>query len=271
MTPDTDATGRLARLLPIVSWLPAYDRRWLRGDVAAGIAVTALIVPKNLGYAGIAGVPLENGLYAAAAGALVYALFCTSRHISTGPVLLARSCRGRRGARDRARREGRGPARRRDHARHRSALPAPRDLPDGLDRPVPLQGGRDRLPRRRRDRRDDRRAPQAHGHLLERRQRLARAVHLDPGARRHPLAHAGRRARLPRGDPRPALHCACDPGRPRARRGRARRLGALRPRRPRRGAGRARAARTALAGAARTGSSSERTSRRSGSPRSRCS
>jgi high affinity sulfate transporter 1 len=73
------------RLLPILSWLPAYDRSWLRGDVAAGIAVTALVVPKNLGYAGIAGVPLENGLYAAAAGALVYALFCTSRHISTGP------------------------------------------------------------------------------------------------------------------------------------------------------------------------------------------
>jgi high affinity sulfate transporter 1 len=72
-------------VLPILSWLPNYDRRWLRGDIAAGIAVTALIVPKNLGYAGIAGVPLENGLYAAAAGALVYALFCTSRHISTGP------------------------------------------------------------------------------------------------------------------------------------------------------------------------------------------
>jgi sulfate permease, SulP family len=73
------------RLLPIVGWLPRYERRWLRGDVAAGIAVTALIVPKNLGYAGIAGVPLQNGLYAAAAGALIYALFCTSRQISTGP------------------------------------------------------------------------------------------------------------------------------------------------------------------------------------------
>ena len=47
--------------------------------------MTALIVPKNLGYAGIAGVPLQNGLYAAAAGALIYALFCTSRQISTGP------------------------------------------------------------------------------------------------------------------------------------------------------------------------------------------
>ena len=80
----TTARG-LGRFLPIVDWLPRYDRRWLRGDVAAGIAVTALVVPKNLGYAGIAGVPLQNGLYAAAAGALIYALFCTSRHISTGP------------------------------------------------------------------------------------------------------------------------------------------------------------------------------------------
>src|ERR1700746_3223841 len=79
------ASGRLGRLVPIVSWLPRYDRRWLRGDLAAGIAVTALVVPKNLGYAGIARVPLQNGLYAAAAGALVYALFGTSRQISTGP------------------------------------------------------------------------------------------------------------------------------------------------------------------------------------------
>src|SRR3954469_14288189 len=75
----------MAARLPIVEWLPRYERRWLRGDVAAGIAVTALIVPKDLGYAGIAGVPLENGLYAAAAGALIYAIFCTSRQISTGP------------------------------------------------------------------------------------------------------------------------------------------------------------------------------------------
>jgi sulfate permease, SulP family len=80
-----ESERRLARFLPVLEWLPRYDRRWLRADVVAGVAVTALIVPKNLGYAGIAGVPLENGLYAAAAGAIIYALFCTSRHISTGP------------------------------------------------------------------------------------------------------------------------------------------------------------------------------------------
>ena len=47
--------------------------------------MAALIVPKNLGYAGIAGIPLQNGLYAAAAGAILYAVFGTSRQISTGP------------------------------------------------------------------------------------------------------------------------------------------------------------------------------------------
>jgi SulP family sulfate permease len=75
----------MARLVPALAWLKRYDRAWLRGDVAAGVAVTALVVPKNLGYAGIAQVPLQNGLYAAAAGAIIYALFATSRHISTGP------------------------------------------------------------------------------------------------------------------------------------------------------------------------------------------
>ena len=82
--PSTSAS-RLTRLVPILDWSRRYDRRWLRGDLIAGIAVAAMIVPKNLGYAGIAGIPVENGLYAAAAAAIIYAIFCTSRHISTGP------------------------------------------------------------------------------------------------------------------------------------------------------------------------------------------
>jgi sulfate permease, SulP family len=69
----------------MAGWIRSYERRWLRGDLIAGVAVAALIVPKNLGYAGIAGIPLQNGLYAAAAGAILYAVFGTSRQISTGP------------------------------------------------------------------------------------------------------------------------------------------------------------------------------------------
>ncbi len=79
------AAPGIARILPIVGWLRDYDRSWLRGDVIAGVTVAALIVPKNLGYAGIAGIPLQNGLYAAAAGAVLYAIFGTCRQISMGP------------------------------------------------------------------------------------------------------------------------------------------------------------------------------------------
>jgi SulP family sulfate permease len=75
----------LARFLPILAWAPRYQRSWLRGDLIAGLAVAALVVPKSLGYAGIAGVPIQHGLFAATAGALIYALFGTARQVSTGP------------------------------------------------------------------------------------------------------------------------------------------------------------------------------------------
>jgi high affinity sulfate transporter 1 len=76
--------SRLA-MVPIADQFRAYDRAWLRGDLIAGVTVAALIVPKNLGYAGIAGIPLQNGLYAAAAGAIVYGVLGSCRQISMGP------------------------------------------------------------------------------------------------------------------------------------------------------------------------------------------
>src|SRR5436190_16466393 len=85
MSGEVIKPGRISRHLPIVGMIRSYHRRWLRGDLLAGVVVAALIVPKNLGYAGIAGIPLQNGLYAAAAGAILYAVFGTSRQISTGP------------------------------------------------------------------------------------------------------------------------------------------------------------------------------------------
>src|SRR5690348_11537360 len=81
----TETPRRTWNLVPFIGQLRSYDRAWLRGDLIAGVTVAALIVPKNLGYAGIAGIPLQNGLYAAAAGAILYAVFGTSRQISTGP------------------------------------------------------------------------------------------------------------------------------------------------------------------------------------------
>jgi high affinity sulfate transporter 1 len=75
----------LTRVFPVLGWLPKYQRAWLRPDLIAGLTVAALVVPKSLGYAGIAGVPLQYGLYAAAAGATLYAVMGTCRQIATGP------------------------------------------------------------------------------------------------------------------------------------------------------------------------------------------
>src|SRR4029078_4675215 len=85
LTRQSVPAGRRGPLLPIVEQLRTYRRAWLRGDLVAGVVVAALIIPKNLGYARIARVPLEDGLYGAAAGAILYALFGTCRQISMGP------------------------------------------------------------------------------------------------------------------------------------------------------------------------------------------
>ena len=84
-TTTRNGSGRLVRLLPILGWLPRYDRAWLAKDFIAAISVWALMVPSSLGYADISGVPVEYGLYAAAIALLVFPLFTTSRHAITGP------------------------------------------------------------------------------------------------------------------------------------------------------------------------------------------
>lgn len=72
-------------LLPIFTWLPNYERTWLRADLMAGLAVWAMTVPQALAYAGIAGVPPIYGLYAVPLAMIAYAIFGTSRTLCVGP------------------------------------------------------------------------------------------------------------------------------------------------------------------------------------------
>jgi high affinity sulfate transporter 1 len=71
----------LARYLPILQWLPRYDRSWLPADLLAGLTLWGLVVPEAMAYAGVAGLPPQMGLYTLLAALLVYALFGTSRHL----------------------------------------------------------------------------------------------------------------------------------------------------------------------------------------------
>ncbi len=79
-------TSWLKRNIPILSWLPAYNRSWLTADAIAGLTVWGLVIPESMAYAGVAGLPPQFGLYTLAVSLLVYALLGSSRHLFVQPT-----------------------------------------------------------------------------------------------------------------------------------------------------------------------------------------
>jgi sulfate permease, SulP family len=70
------------RSIPPLDWMLGYQRPWLRLDVVAGLTAAAVIVPKAMAYATVAGLPVQTGLYTALVPLLVYALLGSSRVLS---------------------------------------------------------------------------------------------------------------------------------------------------------------------------------------------
>ena len=69
-------------LFPAADWLARYQRPWLKADVLAGLTTAAVVIPKAMAYATIAGLPVEIGLYTALVPMVVYAVLGTSRPLS---------------------------------------------------------------------------------------------------------------------------------------------------------------------------------------------
>lgn len=82
------AFGWVKQALPVVDWLPGYDRTDARGDLTAGLTVGVMLIPQAMAYAVLAGVPPIYGLYAALVPLLIYPFLGSSRHLITGPVAI---------------------------------------------------------------------------------------------------------------------------------------------------------------------------------------
>lgn len=67
---------------PVLRWLSGYRRDWLSSDIVAGLTAAAVVIPKAMACAAIAGLPVESGLYTALAALLVYPLLGSSRSLS---------------------------------------------------------------------------------------------------------------------------------------------------------------------------------------------
>jgi sulfate permease, SulP family len=64
------------------SQLFSYRKEWLRPDVIAGLTTAAVVIPKAMAYATIAGLPVQVGLYTAFLPMVIYAVLGTSRALS---------------------------------------------------------------------------------------------------------------------------------------------------------------------------------------------
>lgn len=78
----------MKNFLPILEWLPKYNKTLFKGDLAAGLTVGVMLIPQGMAYAMLAGLPPIYGLYASIFPLIIYAIFGTTRQLAVGPVAM---------------------------------------------------------------------------------------------------------------------------------------------------------------------------------------
>lgn len=73
-------------IFPIFEWGRKYNLKKLRGDLIAGLTIASLCIPQDIGYAKLANLDPQYGLYSSFVPPLIYAFMGSSRDIAIGPV-----------------------------------------------------------------------------------------------------------------------------------------------------------------------------------------
>ncbi|KAK1308506.1 Sulfate transporter 1.2 [Acorus calamus] len=73
-------------LFPVFDWGRYYSLNKLKGDVIAGLTIASLCIPQDIGYARLANLDPQYGLYSSFVPPLIYAIMGSSRDIAIGPV-----------------------------------------------------------------------------------------------------------------------------------------------------------------------------------------
>ncbi|KAL1923525.1 uncharacterized protein VTP21DRAFT_8505 [Calcarisporiella thermophila] len=76
----------LLDMFPVIHWLPRYSRKFIAGDIIAGVTIALVLVPQSLAYAKIAQLPVVYGLYSSFLGVLLYIFLGTSKDVTVGPT-----------------------------------------------------------------------------------------------------------------------------------------------------------------------------------------
>ncbi|KAL2489239.1 Sulfate transporter 2.1 [Forsythia ovata] len=76
----------LQGLFPILKWGRSYNGAKFKKDLMAGLTLASLCIPQSIGYANLAKLEPQYGLYTSVVPPLIYALMGSSREIAIGPV-----------------------------------------------------------------------------------------------------------------------------------------------------------------------------------------
>ncbi|MED6179719.1 Sulfate transporter 2.1 [Stylosanthes scabra] len=76
----------LQKIFPILVWGRSYTATKFRKDLLAGLTIASLCIPQSIGYATLANLAPQYGLYTSVVPPLIYAVMGTSQEIAIGPV-----------------------------------------------------------------------------------------------------------------------------------------------------------------------------------------
>ncbi|KAK9286960.1 hypothetical protein L1049_015368 [Liquidambar formosana] len=76
----------LQTIFPILEWGREYNLKKFKGDLIAGLTIASLCIPQDIGYAKLANLAPQYGLYTSFVPPLIYAFMGSSRDIAIGPV-----------------------------------------------------------------------------------------------------------------------------------------------------------------------------------------
>lgn len=76
----------LHAIFPIFCWCRNYKATNFKNDLLAGLTLASLCIPQSIGYATLAKLDPQYGLYTSVIPPLIYAVMGTSRDIAIGPV-----------------------------------------------------------------------------------------------------------------------------------------------------------------------------------------
>lgn len=84
--PASKAFSFLQGIFPILEWGRNYKATKFKRDLLAGLTLASLSIPQSIGYANLAKLDPQYGLYTSAVPPFIYALMGSSREIAIGPV-----------------------------------------------------------------------------------------------------------------------------------------------------------------------------------------